>query len=196
MKTEVINPDIDSKEWEKAEEGKILCDRWSGFYPVPKTCFKILRGPEGISVLMHTEEKNLRAENREENSMVCEDSCMELFFKPDPWDVNYINFELNPNGAMYLSVGSGRHGRQLLDVDRKIFSIVSVPNDGDWKLKFYIPDEFLMKYFNKIASVCKANLYKCGEKTGHSHFGSWSDVKVDAPDFHMPDFFGELEFKG
>ena len=195
IKTEVINPDIDSKEWDKAEEGSIAVERWSGFYPVPKTTFKVLRGPEGISVLMHTEEENLRAEQTEENSMVYEDSCLEFFFKPDPWDVNYLNFEINPRGVMHLGLGKDRHKRQLIDVDRKIFSIVSIPNDGDWKLKFYIPDEFLLKYFNKIAPVCRANFYKCGELTGHSHFGSWSEVEVDSPDFHIPDFFGKIEFQ-
>ncbi len=193
-KTDVINPSINSSEWEKANIGYVDKNRWAEAEKAPKTTFKLLQGPEGISVLMHTEERNLRAENTQENSRVCDDSCMEFFFKPDPWNLNYFNFELNPKGVMFLSVGSDRNNRELLDEDRKTFSIESVANDGDWTLKYYIPNSFIFKYFDKIASVCRGNFYKCGELTGHSHFGSWSEVEVPSPDFHIADFFGYLEF--
>ena len=194
-KTDIINPGIDSAEWNKAQAGKVSEQMWQKYYQKINTTFKLLRGPQGISVLMHTDEKNLRAVNLEENSKVCEDSCMEFFFKPDPWDLNYVNFELNPNGAMFLSVGTDRYNRKLLDTDREIFKIESLPEEGNWLLKFYIPDEFLFKHFNKIADVCRGNFYKCGDFTDHTHFISWSGVEVKEPDFHVPDFFGQLEFK-
>ncbi len=194
-KTNVVDPDINSPEWNKAEIGYLSKQRWNEFFQPINTTFKILRGPQGISVLMHTDEKSLRAEQCEENSRVCDDSCMEFFFKPDPWDTNYINFEFNPKGILFLSVGAGRHGRNIIDNDRKIFNIQSVALDGSWTLKFYIPDLFLYNYFDKIADVCRGNFYKCGELTGHSHFISWSEVEVEKPDFHIPDFFGQLEFK-
>ncbi len=194
-KTNVIDPDISSDEWDKAQVGNITFQRWQEFHQDINTTFKILRGPQGISVLMHTNEESLRLVQSEENSRVCDDSCMEFFFKPDPWDTNYINFEFNPKGILFLSVGDGRHGRKILDTDRKIFKIQSVAFDGSWTLKFYIPDSFLYNYFDKISDVCRGNFYKCGELTGHSHFISWSEVEVEEPDFHIPDFFGHLEFK-
>ena len=86
-KTEVINPDINSKEWDKADVGYVACIPWENFSVPPKMTFKLLRGPEGLSVLMHTDEKDLRAEETEENGQICNDSCMEFFFKPDPWDI-------------------------------------------------------------------------------------------------------------
>ncbi|MBE7019914.1 MAG: hypothetical protein E7411_00570 [Ruminococcaceae bacterium] len=193
-KTSVVNPDINSSEWDKAEVGHLTKQRWKEFFQPINTSFKILRGPRGISVLMHTDEKNLRAVNKEENSRVCDDSCMEFFFKPDPWDTKYINFEFNPDGILFLSVGTDRYDREILDTDREIFKIESIPNDGDWSLKFYIPDDFLFNYFNKISDVCRGNFYKCGELTGHSHFISWVEAEAPEPDFHIPDFFGYLEF--
>jgi len=193
-KTDVIDPPANSSEWENANEGKVDIQRWKEFYQPINTTFKLLRGPKGISVLMHTDEKNLRAVCEKENDRVCDDSCMEFFFKPDPWDINYINFELNPKGIMFLSIGEDRYRRVLLENDRKIFNIETISNDGDWTLKFYIPDEFLLKYFKKIAKVCKGNFYKCGEQTGHSHFISWSEMEVDTPDFQIADFFGRIEF--
>ena len=133
-------------------------------------------------------------EQTEENSRVCDDSCMEFFFKPDPWDFNYINFEFNPRGVMFLSIGKDRHDRLLLDTDRAIFSIASEPKEGDWKLKFYIPDPFLLTHFEKLAPVCRGNFYKCAQASEHSHFGTWNEVEVDHPDFHLSDFFGLLSF--
>ena len=193
-KTEVINPSINSPEWDKAQEGQIAHQRWKEFYQPINTTFKILRGPEGISVLMHTDEKNLVCTKTKENDRVCMDSCMEFFLKPDPLDGRYINFEFNPKGVMNSSIGTGRNDRIFNEHNREIFKIESIPNDGDWTLKFYIPDSFIMENYERIASICKGNFYKCGEGTDHSHFIVWSEVEVPEPDYHIPDFFGTLEF--
>lgn len=201
-KTEVINPDINSAEWDKAEVGYVDCEWENAEFKSPKTSFKILRGREGISVLMHTEETHLRAEVTEENGAVCLDSCMEFFFKPSLWDLNYLNFEINPKGVLHLGIGADRYGRTPINDDRKIFDIVSVANEGDWTVKIYIPDSFLKKQFpdadeksgGNTASVAKGNVYKCGEHTDHSHFASWSPVETAEPDFHIPDFFGTFRF--
>ncbi|MBP3337301.1 MAG: hypothetical protein J6L59_02715 [Clostridia bacterium] len=194
-KTEVVNPDINSKEWDKADVGHIACVPWEGYCEPPKTTFKLLRGPKGISVLMHTDEKDLRAEVTKENGEICDDSCMEFFFKPDPWDVNYLNFEINPKGVMHLGLGKDRYGRTLIDEPRSTFSIETIPNDGDWTLKYYIPDSFLLKYFKKLHNVCRANFYKCGEETGHSHYATWAMVESEEPDYHVADFFEKLRIE-
>ncbi len=199
-KTTEVNPGIASSEWDRAEIGQIADEPWVKDYsPSPKTTFKLLRGPEGISVLFHTDETNLRAEVKEQNGEVCMDSCMEFFFKPSPWDERYINFEVNPAGVMHIGLGSGRHNRTLLYDDRAIFDVVSVANDGDWTLKYYIPDAFLKKYFpassENCSCVAKGNFYKCGEGTDHSHFATWSRVETAKPDFHLADFFGKIVFK-
>lgn len=204
QKTDVINPAIDSPEWDKAEIGFVDKERWTDvFFPAPKTTFKVLRGPEGISILMHTDEKNLRAEIKEENGDICEDSCMEFFLKVSPWDTRYLNFEINPKGVVHLGIGDGRFKRTLIDEDRKTFSIVSIANDGDWTLKYYIPDTFIAKWYPDLealssgnkSNIVKANFYKCGDSTEKPHLAMWSEIEVDEGDFHVPDFFGQLIFE-
>lgn len=192
-KTEVINPSINSEEWDKAEWAVLTDTGWVEVKEPIETKFKMLRGPEGISMMMHTTEKNLRAEVTEENGMVCKDSCMEFFFKPDPWNLKYINFEINPKGVAHIGLGEDRFDRLLIDEDRKTFDIESIPNDGDWTLKYYIPDEFLHKYFKNINYVCRANVYKCADATDHKHYTVWAPVEVARPDYHVPDFFGFIE---
>lgn len=192
--TDILDPDLNSSEWARAETGYIGVNRWKEYSHAPITSFKMLRGPEGISVLFDTEEKNLRCQVKEENGDVYTDSCVEFFFKPDIYDVRYLNFELNPKGVLHLGIGEGRHGRRLLDTDRALFSIVSDAKEGDWRLKLYIPDSFIFGLFEKISPVCKGNFYKGGEMTDHVHFGAWSEVETENPDFHVPDFFGKIKF--
>lgn len=193
VKTDVIDSEIGSPEWDRAETGHVAVNRWDGYSKTPDTTFKLLRGPEGISVLMHTEETNLRSECKVQNGDIYLDSCMEFFFKPDNLDTRYLNFEFNPDGVLHLGLGDGRHGRILLDTDRAVFNIVSDGKNGDWTLKFYIPDSFVLGIFTQMSDVAKANFYKCGDGTDHVHYGSWAEVEVPAPDFHQPDFFGKLE---
>lgn len=201
-KTDVVNPAIDSPEWEKASVGYVDKEPWTdGLFPSPKTIFKILRGPEGISVLMHTDETNLRAEKTQENGDICCDSCMEFFYKPSPWDTRYFNFEINPKGVMHLGLGENRFNRTMI-TERKIFDIVSIANDGDWTIKYYIPDSFISECFPDLENlsrgntscVARGNFYKCGDETERPHYAAWSCVEIDEGDFHVPDFFGKIVF--
>lgn len=194
-KTQIIDPDINSPEWDRANTGRVEIENWTGFFPAPETTFKLLRGPKGISVLMHTSEKMLRAECKNENGEVCSDSCMEFFFRPDGDDDRYINLEVNPKGVMLLGIGSDRYGRHLINTDRKIFSIVSLAEDGNWKLKYYIPDKFLTEHFKKASSEWRANFYKCGDETGHAHYASWTKINSKEPDFHLSEFFGVIKME-
>lgn len=192
-KTDIIDPDISSCQWERANVGYISVNRWKEYCIAPVTSFRMLRGPRGFSVLMHSEEKNFRCACDLQNGEVYKDSCMEFFFKPDIHDTRYLNFEFNPKGVLHLGLGEGREGRILLDTHREIFNIKSVAREGDWTLKFYIPDSFLLEHFREISPVCKGNFYKCGDMTDRVHYGAWSEVETESPDFHVPDFFGIIK---
>ena len=51
-------------------------------------------------------EPNIRMVNKPEDLLaeVCEDSCLEFFLQPTD-RVDYFNFEINPNRAIYLGFG-------------------------------------------------------------------------------------------
>ena len=200
-KTDVINPGIDSAEWEKAEIGCVDKEPWLADYSnAPETTFKMLKGPEGLSVLMHTNETHLRQEVTEDNGPVWTDSCMEFFYKPSPWDLRYLNFEINPKGFLYLGLRVDRHNQDSIEEDKSTFDIVSRAKEGDWTLKFYIPDSFVRKVYPDLDKIsggnssktARGNFYKCGSKTDHPHYASWSEILTEKPDFHVPDFFGRF----
>ena len=203
-KTDVINPGIESEEWNRAELGYINKEPWlDKFTKAPDTTFKMLKGPEGLSILMHTNETHLRQEVCEDGGPVSTDSCMEFFYKPSPWDLRYLNFEINPKGFLNLSIRKIRHEKEPVNEDKKIFDIVSTANEGDWTLKFYIPDSFIEKMYPDLeklshgnsSNIARGNFYKCGDETDHPHYASWSEILTEKPDFHLPDFFGRFVFE-
>ena len=114
----------------------------------------------------------------------------------------YFNFEINPRGAILLGLGPDRFERVTI-TDTRVLDIVSDAEEGNWTLKFYIPDRFIEKHMPEIlrlssgnkSSVAKANFCKCGEETDHPHFATWSEIKAEKTDFHIPDFFGEIVFR-
>ena len=185
--------DLFDKEWDKANVAEVTCINWEEFPYAPYTTAKILYNDYGIWVQMQTDEKDIIARCTTQNGPVSCDSCMEFFFKPYPWSTKYINFELNPQCVAHIGLGKDRYDRLHIEEDRKTFDIESIPNDGDWTLKYYIPDAFLHKYFENIHYVCRANFYKCADATDHKHYTAWAPVEVVRPDYHVPDFFGFIE---
>jgi hypothetical protein len=45
-----------------------------------------------------------------------------------------------------------------------------------------------------LPETLRANFYKCGDGTSVPHYLSWNQVITETPDFHRPEFFGEISF--
>ncbi len=131
---------------------------------------------------------------------------------PDPEnDDRYFNFEINPVGSLYLSIGNGRFGRQFMkETPESCFQIrTSVPkaslpdyHDGFWTVEYAVPLDFIQKYFNRFSfspgGKLRANFYKCGDGTQYPHFGCWNPISAadyPNPDFHRPESFGWLRLE-
>ncbi|MBO5974080.1 MAG: hypothetical protein J6Q16_05260 [Clostridia bacterium] len=193
-KADITSPALHSSRWDRAQVGHISAEPWPGFtgFSAPETAFRVLRDAEGLWVRFRTREHNLRAEVTQQNGAVCRDSCVEFFVSPDAEDGRYMNFELNPKGIMHIGLGKERSGRVLIEDVRSIFRVESDARDGDWSICWYVPDDFLLRYFGQISPVWRANFYKCGDHTDHPHYAVWNNVKTEKPDYHRPEFFGTL----
>ena len=68
-----------------------------------------------------------------------------------------------------------------------------------WTLEYRIPFDILKDYYDFThparGETWLANLYKCGDKTSHPHWLTWSIIDKPKPDFHVPEYFGILEFQ-
>lgn len=164
----------------------------------PKTYFKMYLGEDGFHLFFKSYETKIRAVNRELNSRVCEDSCMEFFFNPNPdKDDRYMNFEMNPIGTLLLGFGKDRYDRiNIGDVDLEKMNIKAVIDEEFWSLEYVIPLDFIKRYYGDLVfssgHVMKGNVYKCGDKTEHPHYGCWNSIDLEKPDFHRPEFFGDF----
>ena len=150
-----------------------------------------------LYVYQHAWETDIRAEYSAPLSPVHEDSCMEFFFSPTG-DGRYVNFEINPNACMELGFGPNRHDRVRLchKAELETFRPVCRRADGGWTAEYRIPLPFLRILWPEISLRSgvsfRANCYKCGDKTPRPHFLAWNFVETPAPDFHRPEYFGEM----
>ena len=68
---------------------------------------------------------------------------------------------------------------------------------SDWTLYVEIPKNAIgFSQDEKLSQqTIGANFYKCGDETNEPHFISWNPIDLPKPDFHVPQFFGELTFE-
>lgn len=153
---------------------------------------------EGLYVHLAAREQNIRAEHQAPLSMVCEDSCMEFFFRPMEDDLRYFNFEINPNGCTYIGFGPNMPDLVRLvpqEEDTLLRKKVCRTQDG-WEVFYTIPVSMIRVFFPDFAltpgKVLYANCYKCGDETVQPHFMSWNLMNCDTPSFHRPQDFGRM----
>lgn len=153
---------------------------------------------KGFFVRMKSFEKEPVAKHNEPDDAVHFDSCMEFFANFDPeHDDRYMNFEANSNGNLHCKIGTGRKNRQIVRelVDTMPETKAEVHEDF-WTLEIFVPLATVKSLYGKehfqAGDVIKGNFYRCGDDLPNPHFGMWNDVDVPEPDFHRPEFFGDL----
>ena len=157
---------------------------------------QICYSEEGLHVHLRAWEKDIRAELHEPMSMICEDSCMEFFFRPMEGDLRYFNLEINPNGQMYIGFGPNMPKLvrlALQEEDTLLQKKWNYTEDG-WEVFYTFPVEVIRVFFPgyelKSGMKIYANSYKCGDETVKPHFIAWNPVDVVVPSFHEPEHFG------
>ena len=153
--------------------------------------------PDMLHVRLGAAETDIRAEYTAPLSPVCRDSCLEFFFMPDGGD-RYFNFEINPNGCLYIGFGHSREDSTALYRQgmEQLFGIRTGRTRDGWEAYYRIPLSFLSLFLPDFTftGTLRANVYKCGDLTRHEHYLSWNPVTSGAPDFHRPADFGPMVF--
>lgn len=184
---------IVDKRWDSVPDG-VLDQVWADYYPSPyKTDFKLVYSDDGITLKMTSTEWPLRTVCVSRNQEVCEDSCMEFFLSPCASDKRYFNIEINAIGISLIGIGEGRQGRKKLNIANLGFEIQTLihPECG-WELMCFIPKEFILKFFPSWDKNMRANFYKIGNASAKKHYSVWNMQDIEMPDFHRPEFFGNL----
>lgn len=177
---------------------------WPDSFPEkPEVTVEVSNDHEFLYLHYHVRGEQLRAVTTEDQGAVWEDSCVE-FFCQVPGDKHYMNFECNCIGAM---VGSRRLGRaeevvkfspeEMAQIERRCTYPRELIEEQDglheWDVELKIPLTLIFREQAPVfPQVLRANFYKCADKTKKPHFLSWQPIPLPKPDFHCPQFFGEI----
>lgn len=173
---------------------------WQSFPYKPEVFFSIAYSGTGIFIRFSVFEKSIRAATNEINGPVWEDSCVEFFISFD--DTGYYNFEFNCIGTPFAAFGTDRNNRFLISEDfmRDIRSHCKMHQEREgfaWEIAVRIPISSFA--FHKLGNLrgrtAKGNFYKCGDKLPDPHFICWNEIQAPSPDFHLPQYFGVLNFQ-
>lgn len=154
---------------------------------------------ERLYVRMEARERDIRATLTGPLEPVCQDSCLEFFFAPDPADGRYLNFEWNPLGTLFFGFGLGRGSRvrQAPEDAQALLSPRPFTTAQGWGIEFGIPASLIRLYWPgfTLSGEAAGNFYKCGDCTATPHYLAWAPLSSDAPDFHRRGDFGKLIFE-
>lgn len=198
-----ISPDDLSGIFSSIEPGEIVNEPWPGKGIKPEVVFKLAYGDDALFLKFEVNEKYFRAVHKEINDTVYEDSCVEFFIGFEE-DGPYYNFEFNALGTPLAGYGKGREriwtDPLLVNAIKRAGVISIVENDTlpyQWELTVVIP--FTAFYNHHITTLegikARGNFYKCGDKLPEPHFLCWNDIAAPEPNFHLPQYFGKLNFQ-
>ncbi len=175
---------------------------WEKDFPYhPLTAFSIAHSGTHIYIDFFVRCNYLRAVNYKNNSDVYQDSCVEFFVAPKG-DTPYWNFEFNCIGTIHAARRFDRHNGELLS-DDDLARVRRLPSCGtrpfeeveglfSWNLVVAIPLDLIGLEYTGQPIAIKGNFYKCADATSHPHYLSWSPIDTPQPDFHRPEFFGDI----
>ncbi len=176
---------------------------WLLYSYKPEVFFAVGYCDSCVCLKFYVSEKFARAIYSNPNEPVYKDSCVEFFISFED-EEEYYNFEFNCAGTCLLGFGKERADRKLLS--KEIISLIghqallkparSPDANIGWELTIKIP--FKVFYYHNINTLagkrCRVNFFKCGDELPEPHFLVWNNIKTNQPDFHVPAFFGSMEF--
>jgi len=188
---------LEDQAWHGIDEAS-----WKAEFPyVPKVRFQIAYSSSHIFVHYDVEEEFVKAANIRPNESVWEDSCVEFFISFDQ-KKTYYNAEFNVLGTGLIGYGSAvkeersrLEDKDILKVDT--FSQVRTLNGTKtWQQILVIPVEIFGLQLNALkGTTAFANFYKCGDSLPRPHFISWNFIDNPTPNFHLPNYFGKINFR-
>jgi len=204
----------------KSKNGSPVCFDWLAVKPLfindypwyqngkkQNTQIKLCADQDSLFIQIIADDQHSFSKQTEFNHMlVCEDSCVEFFFSPSgKLGSSYVNLEVNCCGTMHIAFGADRNCRRYMNQDiaktiqcqTSISSLQKKENNQDrqWTVDICLPFAAIEKLTGEKVNTKKwfANFYRCGGRI-EPQYATWQNIPIAIPDFHRPEFFGELIF--
>jgi hypothetical protein len=206
-----VDGDWNKKSWRRSDILHI--ERPMGDIPkfTPKVEARMGYDRENVYVIFRVQDRYVKSVVQEYNGNVSGDSCVEFFFAPDPAKpLCYFNLEINAGGTpliFYITKPMSGLTRLPPEEISRIEIAHSLPRVVDpeitdpvtWTIEARIPFSILEKYTPVARPAAgvqwKANFYKTGSRTSSPNYLTWSPVVFERPNFHLPQYFGVIDFK-
>lgn len=188
---------------EKGRRDILDCVNWYREFPYkPLTDIYVGRSEKALFIKYCVKGSMLKAVYTNDHDPVWQDSCVEFFCMPEGAE-RYANFEFNCIGTCLATSRKSRNEDVVPFTPEEMKTIERYPSLGrrafkemegmfEWDLTVKIPFKLMGLDGNNLPGKIRANFYKCADDTDSVHYVSWSPIHTETPDFHRPDFFGEL----
>ena len=160
----------------------------------PAAFARVQGSPEAITFQLWCFEENPIITCIEPNSMVCLDSCLEVFLNPFPaLSKDYLNFEMNAAGTLLLQMGPDREHRHFVSLETSGYPRVQACRMPEmWGVELNVPLSFLRTLYGPDAPARLenpiGNFYQCSGPPAE-RYGCWKIPNTLKPDFHRPESF-------
>jgi hypothetical protein len=168
---------------------------------------KMTYDDKNVYVIFRVQDRYVRSITTEPMGPVWKDAAVEFFFSPDTTKPEtFFNLEMNCGGTALLGYRSKEQKPTADDV--KMIEIAhSLPVKVDpeitdavtWTIECRIPFTVMQKFSNvtvpKKGVAWRANFYKIAENNSNPHHMAWAAITAPRPNFHMPQFFGTVQFE-
>lgn len=196
--------------WAKANVLQVENHPWYKGGQKQGTAVRVMYDDQAVYLQFICQDKHSFSKETRFNGDVYLDSTVEFFASIDPAKKpDYFNLEINCCGVMHVGFGPGRHDRKLMSeaLGKRITVVRSIQTatkeesaaDNGWFLAVKVPFDVISEFAGEKVkpakgTIWKANFYRCGGKTDTQH-ACWNMIGVPTPDFHRPEYFGELTFE-
>ena len=175
---------------------------WQAEFPyIPCVQFQVAYTDQAILVHYSVQEEYVKGQCIRPNENVWEDSCVEFFISFDNRET-YYNVEFNVLGVGLVGYGTAiKSDRNRLSAEEILqinafSSVQTIDGKKSWQQILQIPfSVFKINAEDLKGKQAHANFYKCGDALPNPHFIAWNDIDNPTPNFHLPQFFGEVSFK-
>lgn len=205
-------PELDSLSLKEA--GKCLCRlgakgimdcvNWREYPEKPEITFSVAHTKKALFLAFRIRGNFVLGRFEEDQAPVYRDSCVEFFCRK-PESALYTNLEFNcigtclgarqkarDKGRIPLTAEERHSIERHASLGRKAFG--EKTGACPWELATRIPLALLDMEEKDLDSGLMANFYACCDDAPTRHYLSWNPVRTERPDFHRPEFFGNLVF--
>lgn len=117
----------------------------------------------------------------------------EVFFQPDGWELrHYTEFEVSPNG-FWIDLDIAPAGKRNLESGLKRRVQIDEKN-MTWIAELALPMRSLTSRFDPSA-VWRVNFFRVEGAIEPRFYSAWQATGTPAPNFHVPERFGNLVFE-